>query len=450
MDQDKREDSGAAYIPERYRQQFAARQRRRKLMKLSAVTVAIVCVLAAILLAAGSGLLPVPLRQFTPGPAPITPASTTTAMQTTQVTPVPQGAQSATMTAVPVANASGPVFSPAFLAVVPDTNTISTARALAFISQDYPLSAYTLLSGDITNLAGRQLYAFSLRPAGNTSASFTAYLDAATGDPYAPGQDSAAVSLAAARNTIADTFTAVHPDQIRVMYSKGTGIPLWNFTLYQALVPALSGSLDATSGQVRSFARNISDAGRPAAAAIDISAARKIAESYINGRNGPVAVNLSIGRYMPAGPAGSAVAGQYLFTYSRLVNGYPCDSEGFTVAVDSVSGEVTRYERRWEVPEFSFRPSPVPSVLQRDVTYTVLKKAQDLYPGLAPNVSIVSADIRWKDDVPAGTVPPPSAIPLAWKVTFTDELIRAMPVPVPAVAWVDAESGDLIGMDYQH
>ncbi|HVN73504.1 MAG TPA: YcdB/YcdC domain-containing protein [Methanoregula sp.] len=475
MDRDKREDSGAAYIPERYRQQFAARQRRKNLAKLLVVLVALVCVVSAVLLAAGSGLFPVPLRQVTPGISgvnSVTPAMTSaSAVNGTTVTGGAAGspaatpataalgepaALSATASATSGASAStaapsGAVLTPAFLGVVPEPHAIGSRQALAFIGEDYPQTAYDLLSGDISSLSGKKFYAFSLRPARNLSAPpFTAYLDFTTGDPYTPGQESAPVTASDARNSISDSFPGLHPNQVRIRYSPSTGTPVWNFTLFQQSVPLLAGSLDAKTGQIIAFSRNTSDTGRPDSASIDITAAQKIADNFVSSRNGPVAVNMSNGRYVPGGTSGAVVAGQYLFTYDRMVDGYPCDAEGFTVAVDSVSGDVTSYERRWGIPEFSFEPSPVPVVLQRDATFTVLHKAGDLYPGLVNGITVISTEIKWDDHVPAGTIPAPSAVRLAWKVTFDDELIRAMPTPVPAVAWVDVQSGNLISIDYQH
>ena len=472
MERDKREDSGAAYIPERYRQQFAARQRRKNLAKLFVVLVALVCIASAVLLAAGSGLFPIPLRQATPDIPGISPQTATTiATSVANGTTEPGGttgtlAATLRTTAAPgesepspvitgapsgASTATGPALSPAFLGVVPDSHTISSQQALVLIGQDYPSPAYSLLSGDISTLSGKKLYAFSIQPGGNLSASpFNAYLDFTTGDPYTPGQESALVTASAARNSISDSFPGLHPDQVRIRYSPGTGTPVWNFTLFKQSVPLLAGSLDAKTGQIIAFSRNTSVTGRPVSPAIDISDAQKIADNFISSKNGPVAVNLSNGQYIPGGTSGTAVAGQYLFTYDRMVDGYPCDAEGFSVGVDSVSGDVTSYERRWGVPEFSFEPSPVPVVLGRDATFTVLHEAGNLYPGLVGGITVISTGIKWDDDVPAGTIPAPSAVRLAWKITFNDELIRAMPTPVPAVAWVDVQSGNLLSMDYKH
>jgi hypothetical protein len=212
----------------------------------------------------------------------------------------------------------------------------------------------------------------------------------------------------------------------------------------------LTGSFDAETGQLTSFTRIISLAERPDNAIIDNTSAKKIAERYISDRSGPVSIGLATEQYSHLDISSSPVAGTWIFVFNRIVQDYPCDVDGFTIAVDSVSGEVTSYERRWSAPDYAFIVAPEPLELKREATYTVLRKAQDTYPGLASGVRVISADIRWNDGHPAGTVPRPASILLGWKVVFDDDLIRKMPTPIPAVAWVDVQSGSLISFEYNH
>jgi hypothetical protein len=79
-----------------------------------------------------------------------------------------------------------------------------------------------------------------------------------------------------------------------------------------------------------------------------------------------------------------------------------------------------------------------------------LKKAQETYPTSADGLTIISAEIRWKDHQSQGSIPRPGSIPLAWKVLFTDEIIRAKPLPLPAVGWIDVQTGKLLDFYYQH
>jgi hypothetical protein len=321
------------------------------------------------------------------------------------------------------------------------------------LREDYPASSYVLVSADITGTApAKRYYAFTIRPSGGqTGTTSIVYIDAISGDPYSPAQENAGISLERAKNAIADLFTGLHSDVTRIRYTEiSGGESFWNFTLFRDNNILLTGALDAGTGQLVAFSRNVSPSGRPAQPVLTSASARAVADRFISDRNGPVSVNMSDEQYVPLGPGISPAAGQYVLRYNRLVQDYPCDFDGFTISVDSSSGEVTGYERRWEDPDYAFVVSPAPSVLKREATYTVLHKAQDTFPGLATGITIQSAEVRWKDGHQRGTVPRPGSIPLAWKIVFDDEIIRAKQPAIPAVAWVDVQSGSLLEFNYTH
>jgi hypothetical protein len=91
-----------------------------------------------------------------------------------------------------------------------------------------------------------------------------------------------------------------------------------------------------------------------------------------------------------------------------------------------------------------------PDVIRREATFAVMQKAREQFPADVAGLRIRSAEIRWKNKVPYGTVPRPGTIPLAWKVVFDDAVIRANASAEPAVAWVDVQSGDFISFEYRH
>jgi hypothetical protein len=64
------------------------------------------------------------------------------------------------------------------------------------------------------------------------------------------------------------------------------------------------------------------------------------------------------------------------------------------------------------------------------------------------SLSIVSAEIRWKDNPVAGSFPRPGSIPMAWKVQFTDGIIS--PKQVTALGWVDVQTGEILDFYYPH
>jgi hypothetical protein len=445
----EREDSGASYIPERYRQQIEARKRREFVIRLAAVIGVVVICAAAFVFLTGLGTTPVtPGGNSTPAITPISTLSVSATPSEIPVTTVPSTAIPTTTVSTP-----GPILSPALLAAQQETGILPYDSAGSSLRDDYPESSFVIISADITGtLPSKRLYAFVIRAVGEPAgATLTVYVDAVTGDPYSPAQENAGISLERAKNVIADSFTGLHPESTRVRYSEiSGGQSFWNFTLMKENSTVGSGALDAGTGQIVAFSRMIAPSGRPAQPVLTAASARAVADRYVNDQNGPVSVNMSDEHYVPLTTSGAPVAGQYVLKYERLVQDYPCDFDGFTVSIDSVSGDITGYERRWQDPDYAFVVSPVPTIVKRDATFTVLRKAQDTFPGLATGITIISAEIRWKDGHAAGTVPRPGSIPLAWKVVFDDEIIKAEQSPVPAVAWVDVQSGSLLEFNYTH
>lgn len=190
--------------------------------------------------------------------------------------------------------------------------------------------------------------------------------------------------------------------------------------------------------------------GRPTGPVLDISAAQEIANTYISEHNGPVAVNMSTGRYNPMGSPSDPVAGCYSFEYNRIVNDIPCDNDGFVIGVDSVTGEITGYKRQWNAPDNAFSVATEPLVVKHEATFVVLQKAEETFPASVNGLQIVSAEIRWNDQHKVGVTPRLGSIPLAWKVEFDDETIRANSSAKPAVAWVDIQTGKILEFQYRH
>jgi hypothetical protein len=209
--------------------------------------------------------------------------------------------------------------------------------------------------------------------------------------------------------------------------------------------------MDPDTGQVTSFFRSIEQSGRQADPLLDSSAAQNIADRFIVEQNGfPLPVNMSKSRYEPLGSPDQVIAGQYVFVYNRIVQDIPCDYEGFTIAVDSVTGEVTEYQRRWTAPDNAFSLVTEPLVTHYEATYAILDRAKQTYPAASDGLKIITADRRWKDQTPSGSIPRPGTIPIAWKVQFDDTIIRQKPWLLPGVGWVDDQSGKILDFYYLH
>ena len=105
---------------------------------------------------------------------------------------------------------------------------------------------------------------------------------------------------------------------------------------------------------------------------------------------------------------------------------------------------------RWNSPDSAFSIAMDPLVTRSVAISAVLKKAEETYPSSLNGITIISAETRWKDDQPRGTIPRPGSISQAWKVVFTDDIIREKPSSSPAVAWIDIQTGKILDFSYQH
>ena len=435
------------YLPQRYKMQIEAKKKRRQIKKI-AVFVLVIAICAVVYLIL-NGMLTGSLNQ-TPVQLP--------------ASPVPSAGT------VPISLSDEPTSSPTWNVTVTKTPDIiigegvpaqstrdmqSLDAATAFLRQDYPATAYMLMSVNITDqYANRSLYEFRIKQV-NTSPDDTGlsvFIDARTGDPYTLGQERARITADQAKTLVNNAFITYHPEKVRLRFNNNTeSLQEWIFTLYRNNTTILTGTMDPDTGQIVSFSSSIERQGRQANPALDITAAQKIADRFIIDLNGfPLPLNMSVARYDSLGFQKEAIAGQYVFVYNRIVQDIPCDYEGFTISVDSVTGVVTEYNRRWSSPDNAFSLATEPLVTRYEATYAVLDRAKQTYPESVNGLTIISAEIRWKDQRPSRSLPRPGSIPIAWKVQFDDEVIREKQWPVPATGWVDAQSGKILDFYYQH
>jgi hypothetical protein len=438
-------ESGAAYLPERYKQQIEAKKRRRFLKKAAGMcTVIAIAVVVYMVL---SGVLVNSLNQ-PQHPLPGTAESSTETLL--------QPSSPATITAL-TWNVTG---SPSTIIgtsvpAQPLSGMLPLNDAIASMRQDYPEPTYTLIGVNLTDqYTNSSLYEFRIRQADSPAADsgFLVFIDARTGNPYIPGQETARVSAVLAENLIREAFLIPGADSIRIRYDNSPdSARTWLFTVQQDNRTVITGSLDPDTGQIVSFSRAVVRQGRQVDPLLDSSEAQKIADRYIIERNGaPLPINMSDSRYEPLGFPNESVAGDYVFVYNRIVQDIPCDEDGFTISVDSVTGEITEYNRRWNSPDNAFSVAVDPLVKRYEAIYLVQQKAREIFPASASGLRIISAEIRWKDMHRPGSMPRPGSISISWKVQFDDDIIRAQQWPVPATGWIDARTGKILDFYYQH
>jgi hypothetical protein len=440
---DENEDFTTPHLPERYHQQVKAKKQRRlkkHIMMAAAALLIIAVVCLALYWALGGIVSGIPALQL-----PRIPVQPNTDHPVTGTTPFPVNTTNTTDTFTRGPGLSSPLPS----GILPLDTVVRALR------QDYPEADYTILSADLTDTGSHSIYTFRIEPVNPVRGTkMLVTLDAVSGLPYSTGEEQATISRAAAQRIAMEKFSTLHPGHALLSYSSmHDGGWQWVVTLFRDSTTIGTVTIDATTGDITSFAKTISGDNRHQTPMIDMDRAQGIADSYINDHNGGLLpLNRTISRYDPLVTSSGPVAGQYMFLFERTFQDYPTDVDGFTVSVDAISGDVIGYSHQWTTPEhaFSATTSTEPEVIRREATFAVMQKAKETYPADVGGLRIISAGLRWKNLLPYGTTPRPGSIPLAWKVVFDDDLIRANTTAQPAVAWVDAQSGKFISFDYRH
>lgn len=215
----------------------------------------------------------------------------------------------------------------------------------------------------------------------------------------------------------------------------------------QTTVPGTARVVTTTTATVPA----IDTSGRPKDPSVSIEDARAIADRCIIDENGgQLPLNMTRARYDPVMSPAGPVAGFYTFSYERIYNGFPTETDGFVVVVDASTGKVTEYDRQWTTQEYAFSSSAYAEIIRSEATFAVMQRVKGIYPDQVGTVHIISAEMLWKNALPEGTVPRPGSIPLAWRVVFDDSVIRQDPSLEPGVAWIDAQTGEFLVFEYRH
>jgi hypothetical protein len=391
---DEDEEFNEPHLPARYQEHVRKKRQRRLIKRIGLLGIAVIALVVVYSILSGI---------FTGAPhssLPLTPQATTV--------PVSPSASSPAMTTLP---AETPVKT-----TVPPTTTLPISTVAG---TDTPEPILTARAAAITTATR-------------------------TRDPTITEQQATIIALAAFPNIPAG-------DMIVESTADPDFGPVWEYTLRVDTTTEVKGLIDAETGEVLTFNRTIHPGGRTENPVLTLGEARKIADSTINNRNnGILSINMSSSRYIPLATAAGNIAGSSRFVYTRTVQDYPCDADGFVVSVDAVTGAITEYVQHWQTLDTAFMLAEDPLVPKFDATFAVSARAKSTYPSSIKGLRIISADIRWKDRHDPTTIPRPSTIPLAWKVVFDDETIRAKGDPTPAVGWVDTQTGEIIEFSYRH
>jgi len=165
-------------------------------------------------------------------------------------------------------------------------------------------------------------------------------------------QSTSPITAEQARALARETFPEFDPDKVNITYNPGdqSSQSSFEFDLFRNDERLGQGGLDPKTGSLIWYAIPVKRFGRPAEPLITIDSARNTSRGEIGKRNGAVSLRLSEERYDSLGMPDSGVAGLYVFVYDRLTKEDRCDSDGFTIDVDSVSVKVVEYRKTWIQP----------------------------------------------------------------------------------------------------
>jgi hypothetical protein len=438
------------YLPARYKQKVREKQQRRRVKKLLVAGLIIAAIIVVLVLLAGF------LSKSPQATPPVTPTSAATAAPTAMPSAVTTTLSYDTTTPLPYIT-SAPATEYTLAPGVPVAATggsLPLAGAVAALRDYYPEENYTIRSVNYSAGSSRSLFGFTIRPAGSTTgtAESLVFIDAVTGKPYAASQETAAVPIDKAKEIATSAFSDVNTNNVKIWYydspEKGG---VWMFILASGNLTLVSGSVDATTGELVSFTRNIFYAGRQADPVTTQDKAQNIASHYISNHNGgALPLNQTSARYEAWGTPSVPAAGRYVFAWERTFLDYPVDTDGIDVTIDSVTGDVIGYDKQWTTPDFAFSQTSEQAVAQQDATFAVMQAAKKVYPDSVEGVRILSAEMRWNNQHAPGASQRPGSVPLEWKVVFDDATIRTNPTLPQGVGWVDIQTGVVTGIEYRH
>jgi len=438
------------YLPERYKQKVREKQQRRRVKKLLVAGIIIATIIVVLV------LLTRPLSNGPQSPPPVTPTPAATAAPIATPASFTPPLPYDTTTPLPYVTstpATEYTIAPG-VPVTPAAGSLSLAGAAAALRDYYPEEDYTIRSVNYSAGISRSLFGFEIKPAVSPvgTQESVVFIDAATGKPYATGQETATVPADKAKEIATSAFPDVSATNVKLWYYNSPDMGgVWRFILASGNITLVSGSVDATRGDLVSFTCNIPSAGRQADPVITQDKAENIASHYISDHNGgALPLNQTSARYEAWGTPSVPAAGRYLFSWQRTFLDYPVDKDGIEVSVDSVTGDVIGYDKLWTTPDFAFSQTLEQAVAQRDATFAVMQAAKNLYPESVESVRILSAEIRWNNQHTPGASQRPGSIPLEWKVLFDDAAIRANPMLPQAFGWVDIQTGNVTALEYRH
>ena len=206
--------------------------------------------------------------------------------------------------------------------------------------------------------------------------------------------------------------------------------------------------VDARTGEVTGFAIHVPNlAGRPINPVITMAEACVIAEELLADRGETADLAAAVGKYYSPYTnerTGETVAGFYAVKSPRIVRNIPCARDGCWVDVDSVTGEVRRYDRFRDLDAARCKGDTEPAITAEEAEAGAAAYLRETYGELA-GLTFRSATLVWAENL----VPATDEVPLAWQIPFDDDYYRSLDSPRTDIAFVDARNGTVLSCNYR-
>ncbi|MDD5143038.1 YcdB/YcdC domain-containing protein [Methanoregula sp.] len=449
-------DENKPYLPERYRQKIREKNRRRAAVRILTITHILVVIAVLVFSLSGLSWAGLPAAPFSPASRPAPPTGVVTTVSLDSQAKIPS--QGTTRTSLPPAppaaapRVAGYTIGPG----VPQqegSGSLTLVQAEAALRRYCPEDMFTISSVNYSAGSARSLFGFTLRQTGGQAPQedLVVFINAATGMPWSAGEDTTVFPKEMVAEVVLGEFPHEDISSPGIWYDNSPREgDIWRFTLASGNMTLVSGAVDATYGEIRKFSRNIPAFGRPAAPAITKETAQGIAGRYVTDRNSGLSLVLTSSRYDRWGTESVPAAGAYTFFFERRHLDYPVDTDGISVVVDALTGEVIGYDKQWTTPEYAFSQAVVPTIARHEATYAAIEAARAVYPEQIGSVRILSSELRWNNGQMKGTIPRPGSVPLAWKIVFDDEILRTNASLASRIVWIDIQTGNVTVIEYRH
>ncbi|MDK2974583.1 MAG: hypothetical protein PWP08_954 [Methanofollis sp.] len=202
--------------------------------------------------------------------------------------------------------------------------------------------------------------------------------------------------------------------------------------------------IDARTGEVKYFIGKAREGLMGAKKQISIDDAKQVAADYVGKQKIDGTIQFDEATYI--NPHAEGEAGTYHVFYERVIDGVPCLSDGISLYINAETGEITNYFKRWRYPD-EIPISSEPNISETEAREVLSSFMKEKYN--SSGLEIGSAELKWADATFEGEYEGSRDIRLTWWLRFGDDYTWSYNIDSPALAWIDAHTGEVLKYSYE-